>query len=240
MSLRSTFLFQATIREAGLNPHLFDMANIRDQCSWVHMKDPKAATKKAKDLTEMAVAKARLIEPSPPISLNVVQKGLVIGGGLAGMISALAIADQGYDVYLIEKEKVTCQVSVNIHPSNRIFKNTDELKGYEIHMGRTELRDEKYMFEIIQREEKQTSTPDGFISEDGRVWGTYIHGIFDNDGFRQEFIKRVKQAKGISVSSEAHASFSFQEFKEAQYDRLAELVRNNIDMEAFYRIAGLR
>jgi len=141
---------------------------------------------------------------------------------------------------LIEKEKVTCQVSAKIHPSNRTFKNTDELRGYEIHMGKTELRDEKYMFEIIQREEKQTSTPDGFISADGRVWGTYIHGIFDNDGFRQEFIKRVKEAKGISVSPEAHASFSFQEFKETQYDRLAELVRRNIDMEAFYRIAGLR
>lgn len=141
---------------------------------------------------------------------------------------------------LIEKEKVTCQVSAKIHPSNRIFKNTDELKGYEIHMGRTELQDEKYMFKITQREEKQTSTPDGFISADGRVWGTYIHGIFDNDGFRREFIKRVKQAKGISVSSEAHPSFSFQEFKETQYDRLAELVRRNIDMEAFYRIAGLR
>jgi len=141
---------------------------------------------------------------------------------------------------LIEKEKVTCQVSAKIHPSNRIFKNTDELRGYEIHMGKTELQDEKYMFEIIQREEKQTSTPDGFISADGRVWGTYIHGIFDNDGFRQDFIRQVKLTKGISVPSEAHASFSFQEFKETQYDRLAELVRNNIDMEAFYRIAGLR
>jgi adenosylcobyric acid synthase len=141
---------------------------------------------------------------------------------------------------IIEKEKVTCQVSAKIHPSNRIFKDTDELKGYEIHMGKTELQDEKYMFEIIQREEKQTSTSDGFISADGRVWGTYIHGVFDNDGFRQEFIRRIKEAKGISVSPEAHTSFSFQEFKETQYDALAELVRNNIDMEAFYRIAGLR
>ena len=141
---------------------------------------------------------------------------------------------------LIEKEKVTCQVRAKIHPSNRIFKNTDELTGYEIHMGRTELQDEKYMFEIIQREEKQTSAPDGLISADGRIWGTYIHGIFDNDGFRQEFIGRIKLAKGISVSSEAHVSLSFQEFKETQYNRLAELVRNNIEMEAFYRIAGLR
>jgi len=99
-------LFQATIREAGLNPHLFEMANIRDQCSWVHMKDSKAATEKAKDLTKMAVAKARLIEPLPTITLDIIQKGLVIGGGLAGIISALTIAEQGYEVHLIEKEKV--------------------------------------------------------------------------------------------------------------------------------------
>jgi heterodisulfide reductase subunit A-like polyferredoxin len=99
-------LFQETIREAGLNPHLFEMANIRDQCSWVHMRDPNAATEKAKDLMKMAVAKARLIEPLPTITLDIIQKGLVIGGGLAGMISALTIAEQGYEVHLIEKEAV--------------------------------------------------------------------------------------------------------------------------------------
>ncbi|MCK4348390.1 MAG: CoB--CoM heterodisulfide reductase iron-sulfur subunit A family protein, partial [Thermoplasmatales archaeon] len=122
-------LFQETIREAGLNPHLFEMANIRDQCSWVHMKDPKAATEKAKDLTEMAVAKARLIEPLPPISLNVVQKGLVIGGGLAGMISALAIAEQGYDVYLIEKENVLGGNLNNIYYTLKSKKIQDYLKS---------------------------------------------------------------------------------------------------------------
>ena len=108
-------LFQETIREAGLNPHLFEMANIRDQCSWVHMKEPESATEKAKDLVRMAVAKARLIEPLPTISLDVIQKGLVIGGGLAGMISALAIAEQGYEVYLIEKENVLGGNLRNIH-----------------------------------------------------------------------------------------------------------------------------
>lgn len=141
---------------------------------------------------------------------------------------------------LIEKKKVTSQVTAKIHQLNRFFKNTEELTGYEIHMGKTELRSKQYMFEIIQRGEKQTSAPEGFISEDGRVWGTYIHGIFDNDGFRQDFIKRARLTKGISVPLEKHDSFSFQEFKETQYDRLAELVRNNIEMETFYKIAGLR
>jgi heterodisulfide reductase subunit A-like polyferredoxin len=98
-------LFQETIREAGLNKHLFEMANIRDQCSWIHMHQPEEATAKAKDLVRMAIAKARLIEPLPALPLDVTQKGLVIGGGLAGMVSALGIANQGYQVYLIEREK---------------------------------------------------------------------------------------------------------------------------------------
>lgn len=140
----------------------------------------------------------------------------------------------------IEDEKVTCQVRARIHRSNRFFENTDELSGYEIHMGRTELQKDDPMFEIVDRGGSPVSVPDGFISENGKVWGTYIHGIFDNDGFREEFIRRIKLAKGLPVPSEAYASFSFQEFKEAQYDRLADVVRRNIDMETFYRIAGLR
>ena len=98
-------LFQETLREAGLNPHLFEMANIRDQCSWVHMNKPQRATAKAKDLLKMAVAKAQLIEPLPPIRIDIVQKALVVGGGLAGMTAALSIADQGYEVYLVEREQ---------------------------------------------------------------------------------------------------------------------------------------
>ena len=97
-------LFQETIREAGLNPHLFEMANIRDQCSWVHMNEPEEATRKAKDLVRMAVAKVKLLEPLPTIELDVIQKGLIIGGGLAGVVSALSIANQGFEVFLVEKE----------------------------------------------------------------------------------------------------------------------------------------
>ncbi len=97
-------LFRETVRQAGLNKYLFEMANIRDQCSWVHMKQKKEATEKAEDLVRMAVANARMIQPLGEHTLNVIQKAIVIGGGIAGMTSALKIADQGYEVYLLEKE----------------------------------------------------------------------------------------------------------------------------------------
>ncbi|MCK5785898.1 MAG: FAD-dependent oxidoreductase [Candidatus Sabulitectum sp.] len=99
-------LFQETIREAGLNPYLFNMANIRNQCSWVHRDDPAEATRKAKILTRIAVGKARLLKPLHTIALDVIQKALVVGGGLAGMTTALSIADQGFEVALVEREKV--------------------------------------------------------------------------------------------------------------------------------------
>ncbi len=98
-------LFQDTIREAGLNSYLFEMANIRDQCSWVHMNEPELATDKAKDLVHMAIAKASKLKPLSKISLDIINKGLVIGGGVTGMTAAIKLADEGYEVYLIEKEK---------------------------------------------------------------------------------------------------------------------------------------
>jgi heterodisulfide reductase subunit A len=99
-------LFQQTIREAGLNQNLFEMANIRDQCSWVHMHEQAEATVKAKDLVRMAVAKANLIEPLGSLTLPVTQSALVLGGGVAGLTAALALADQGFPVTLAEKSPV--------------------------------------------------------------------------------------------------------------------------------------
>ncbi len=98
-------LFQNTIREAGLNAYLFEMANIRDQCSWIHMHEPKAATRKAKDLVRMAIAKSRLLEPLENLTIKVNQQALVIGGGVTGMVAALELAKQGVKVHLVEKEK---------------------------------------------------------------------------------------------------------------------------------------
>ena len=96
-------LFRETLREGSLNKYTFEMCNIRDQCSWVHMNDPEKATDKAKDLVRMAVAKARMNKPLTDISVPVNPNGLVIGGGVAGMVSALSLAEQDFNVDLVEK-----------------------------------------------------------------------------------------------------------------------------------------
>jgi len=98
-------LFRETVQEAGLNPYLFEMTNIRDQCSWVHMHEPKEATEKAKDLVRSIVAKAKLLKPLKKPLINVTPVGLIIGGGVSGMTAALELANQGFEVHLVEREK---------------------------------------------------------------------------------------------------------------------------------------
>lgn len=98
-------LFRAACNEAGLNPYLFEMANIREHDSWVHPHEPQKATQKAKDIVRMAVAKAILLEPQTEPEVEVKGSSLVVGAGVAGMTAALSMASQGFKVYLIEKEK---------------------------------------------------------------------------------------------------------------------------------------
>jgi heterodisulfide reductase subunit A len=97
-------LFRETIREGGLNRYLFDMANIRDQCSWVHSGEPARATAKARDLVRMSVARACLLEPLPQMPVNVTKAALVIGGGPAGMACARELGRSGFSTYLVERE----------------------------------------------------------------------------------------------------------------------------------------
>jgi len=96
-------LFQETLKDAGLNRCLFEMVNIRDQCSWVHAREPERATAKSHDLVRMGVAKARHIRPLAEQTVRVIPKALVIGGGLAGMTAALNLAEQGFGCYLVER-----------------------------------------------------------------------------------------------------------------------------------------
>ncbi len=95
--------FRDTLREAGINQYFLEMANIREHNSWAHSKEPEEATQKAKDLVRMSVARASLLEPLQEIELPVTKTALVLGGGIAGMTSALSIANQGHEVYLVEK-----------------------------------------------------------------------------------------------------------------------------------------
>ncbi|ACX72572.1 4Fe-4S ferredoxin iron-sulfur binding domain protein [Methanocaldococcus vulcanius M7] len=95
--------FRRCVAEAGLNPFLFEFANIREHCSWVHMHEPEKATEKAKDLVRMAVAKARLLEPLEFIKVGVTKRALVIGGGVAGIQAALDLGDMGFETILVEK-----------------------------------------------------------------------------------------------------------------------------------------
>ncbi len=96
-------IFRDTLREAGLNPYLFELANIRDQCSWVHSAEPEKATEKAIDLMKMSVARSRMLSPLTGTSFAVNQTGLIIGGGVSGMTAALSLADQGFKVHLVER-----------------------------------------------------------------------------------------------------------------------------------------
>ena len=96
-------LFQRIAREAGLNPYLVEMANVREHCAWPHIDDPARATREAKELARLGVARARLAEPVRKVAIEPVRRALIIGGGVSGMTAALNIADAGYDVTLVER-----------------------------------------------------------------------------------------------------------------------------------------
>jgi heterodisulfide reductase subunit A len=96
--------FRACLAQAGLNPYLLDIANIREQCSWVHQGDPAGATRKAMDSVTMAVARARNLSAQHEVEVPVTRAALVIGGGVAGIQASLDLADAGHQVYLVEKQ----------------------------------------------------------------------------------------------------------------------------------------
>jgi len=116
-------LFRSACEEADLNKYLFHMANIREHCSWVHAKEPEKATQKAKDTVRMAVAKAALLEPQNETEIEVQPSALVIGGGVSGMTAALSLANQGFHVNLVEKNRELggklCEL-YKLYPSDRL------------------------------------------------------------------------------------------------------------------------
>ena len=129
-------LFRESLRQAGINQYLFEFANIRDQCTWVHQKEPEEAFAKAKDLIRMAVAKARLLEPLYEQEVNIEKSALIIGGGMSGMTSALELARQGFVVHIVEKEDELGGIFRRVHyllgredPQKRLNQIIEEVKS---------------------------------------------------------------------------------------------------------------
>jgi heterodisulfide reductase subunit A len=114
--------FRAVVAEAGLNPFLMEMANIREQCTWAHGHDPEGALEKAKDLTASAVAKASFLTPLDMIQVPVTHRAMVIGGGVAGISAALDLGDQGIETILVEKQPTIGGVMAQL---NKTFPTMD-------------------------------------------------------------------------------------------------------------------
>lgn len=167
-------LFQETIRDAGLNKYLFEMANIRDQNTWVHMNSPEKATAKAKDLVRMAVAKAALIEPLQQITLEIKYAALIVGGGVAGMEAALGIAEQGFPAYLVEKTETLGGVAHKLRAT---------WKGEDI---------SKYVNDLIKRVEENeliTVYKNSMTTDTSGVLGNFTTRIQSADGTVDVYIE---------------------------------------------------
>ncbi len=134
-------MFQETLRQAGLNPYLFEMANIRDQCSWVHMNEPERATQKAKDLIRMTIAKLACAQPLTSATIDITPSAMVVGAGLAGMNAALTIAEQGFEVVLVERQE---QLGGNLNKLHYTFDEPD-IQDYLKHLFLRIFEHEKIM-----------------------------------------------------------------------------------------------
>ena len=120
-------LFSSSCGEAGLNPYLFEMVNIRDQCSWVHMQDRELGTEKAKDLVRMGVAKSKNLEPQEDIESSLVNSALVIGGGVAGLSAAQTLSGMGLEVFLVEQDE---ELGGNLRFLNRLGPEDSDAREY--------------------------------------------------------------------------------------------------------------
>jgi adenosylcobyric acid synthase len=135
------------------------------------------------------------------------------------------------------KKKATFQVEAEEMSCNGEEQSPETLRGYEIHMGRTKLRSGKTLFKIRKKSGKQCALFDGAVSQDGKVWGTYIHGIFDNDGFRRRFIRNI--TRGTMPTTGGSSAFAYGTFKESQFDALADLIKKSLDMNDIHKLVRL-
>jgi adenosylcobyric acid synthase len=139
----------------------------------------------------------------------------------------------------IEKEKVTSQVEARLFRKNLLPWKTGKILGYEIHMGRTDRKiNTPPLFTIVKKEGRNVCIEDGAISKDGKVWGTYIHGIFDNDEFRREFISHLRKRKGLRPLSRSDILY-YHQMKREGFNHLGRGLRENLNMDLIYQILNL-
>jgi heterodisulfide reductase subunit A2 len=163
-------LFRDTLREAGINQYFFDMANIREHCSWVHSREKENATQKAKDIIRMSVARTHLLQPLKEFELPVDKRALVVGAGLAGLTSALSIANQGHEVYLVEKEKELGGIARKLHYT---------LDGLDV---------QAYLRDIIQK-----------VYQNPLIHVYSGADITQASGYVGNFVTQVKSDRGLTV-----------------------------------------
>ena len=162
-------LFRDTLREAGINQYFFDMANIREHCSWVHAREREDATAKAKDITRMSIARACHLAPLPEIDLPVNKTALVVGGGIAGMTCALSIANQGHEVYLLEKDTDLGGTARRIHST---------LDGMDV---------QAYLEDLVRK-----------VYQHPLIYAFTDATITEATGYVGNFTTRVKSDRGVS------------------------------------------
>jgi len=183
-------LFRDTVREAGINQYYYDMANIREQNSWVHSKEKEEATQKAKDITRMSVARACHLEPLQEIDLPVNKTALVVGGGIAGMTCALSIANQGHEVYLVEKDTDLGGTARRIHYT---------LEGLDVQAYLRDLVRKVYQHPLIH------------------VYTDAI--ITEATGYVGNFVTKVKSERGVTEIKHGAAVIAIgaDEYKPSEY-----------------------
>ncbi len=192
-------LFQDTIREAGLNRFLFDMANIRDQCSWVHATHMPEATEKAKDLVRMAVARAATLGPIKQSPAPITRRGLVIGGGIAGMTAALELAAQGIDTVLVEREK---ELGGNVRSLHYTLEGSDPQKLLES------------MVKQVEQEPKITVYTEARVNNFSGYVGNYKTEIETRGGNTEEI------EHGIAILATGATEYKPEEYLYGKSDRI--------------------
>jgi heterodisulfide reductase subunit A len=195
-------LFRDTLREGGINPYYFEFANIREHCSWVHSREKEAATQKAKDIVRMSVARVALLQPLQEFELPVDKRGLVVGGGVAGMTAALSLADQGFEVYLVEKDTDLGGIARRIHYT---------LDGMDVQAYLSDTIRKVYQHPLIH-----VST-DATITEASGYVGNFITKVTSGG--------RVKEIKhGITIIATGAEEYKPTEYLYGQDDRVFTLL----------------